>query len=146
MKPSTTANAQGYALRGIAVWGVIILAESLHGTAREILLKPVVGDFRARQIAFFTGMVLILGIALLFVRWLRAERRHQLLQIGCIWMVLTLVFEFALGLLVLGYTWERMIEDYNLLKGGLMGLGLLWLLFAPLLAARLRGESRPQSE
>jgi len=49
-------------------------------------------------------------------------------------------------LLVLGYSWERMIEDYNLLKGGLMGLGLLWLLFAPLLAARLRGESRPQSE
>ena len=127
-----------YILRGLAVWGVIILAESLHGTARELWLKPLVGDFRARQIAFFTGMALILTIALLFVRWMRAENSQQLLQIGCLWMVLTLAFEFTLGLLVFGYSWARMWEDYNLLKGGLMGLGLLWLLFAPLLAARLR--------
>ncbi len=132
-----------YILRGLAVWCVIILAESLHGTARELWLKPLVGDFRARQIAFFTGMALILKMALLFVRWLRAETSQQLLQIGCLWMVLTLAFEFALGLLVFGYSWARMGEDYNLLQGGLMGLGLLWLLFAPLLAARLRGATAP---
>lgn len=130
-----------YLLRGLAVWGVIILAESLHGTARELWLKPLVGDFRARQIAFFTGMAMILTIAVCFVRWLRAESPAQLLHVGALWMGLTLLFEFALGLFVLGYSWARMWEDYNLLRGGLMGLGLLWLLFVPRLAARLRSAS-----
>ena len=127
-----------YLLRGLAVWCVIILAESLHGTAREIWLKPLVGDFRARQIAFFSGMALILTMALIFVRWMRTESKQQLLQVGCLWMVLTLLFEFSLGLFVLNYSWERMLDDYNLLRSGLMGLGLVWLLLAPMLAARLR--------
>lgn len=133
------ATTPRYLLRGLAVWCVIIVAESLHGTARELWLKPLVGDLRARQIAFFSGMVLILGVSLLFVRWFRTESPSQLLKIGLLWLVLTVTFEFSLGLLVLGYSWERMWEDYNLLKGGLMGLGLIWLLFAPWLASRLRG-------
>lgn len=131
-------HPQHYLRRGFAVWCVIILAESLHGTARELWLKPLVGDFRARQIAFFSGMVLILTIALLFVRWLRAASKQQLLKVGLLWMVLTLMFEFSLGLLVLNYSWERMWQDYNLAQGGLMGLGLLWMLFAPWLAFKLR--------
>lgn len=135
------ANELRYLLRGFAVWCVIILAESLHGTARELWLRPLVGDFRARQIALFSGMALILMIALAFARWLQAESQQQLWQIGWLWLVLTLVFEFSLGVFVLGYSWERMWADYNLLKGGLMGLGLVWLLFAPLLAARWRGTS-----
>ena len=128
-----------YLLRGLAVWFVIIAAESLHGMARELWLKPLVGDFRARQMAFFSGMLLILFIATAFVRWLRAETRQQWLTVGLLWSVLTLAFEFTLGLLVLDYSWSRMWEDYNLARGGLMGLGLLWLLVVPLVAARLRG-------
>ncbi len=137
---------QQYLLRGCAVWCVIIVAESLHGTAREIWLKPLVGDFRARQLAFFSGMVLILTIALLFVRWLHTESKRQLLNIGMLWLLLTLAFEFALGLFVLGDSWGRMLENYNLLRGGLMGLGLVWLLFAPLLAVRLRGAMASNGE
>ena len=52
---------------------------------------------------------------------------------------MTLLFELSLGRFVLGYSWERILSDYNLPKGGLMGFGLLFLLFAPRLAARLRG-------
>ena len=132
------ATPPRYLLRGFAVWCVIIMAESLHGTARELWLKPLVGDFRARQIAFFSGMALILTIALVFVRWLHTESQLQLLKMGLLWLVLTLAFEFSLGLFVLGYSWERMWEDYKLLKGGLMGLGLIWLIFAPWLATMAR--------
>ena len=121
--------------RALAVWLILIVAESIHGTLREFFLKPYIGDFRARQIAFFSGMALILTIALLFIRWLKTDSHQQLLKVGLLWMALTLVFEFSLGLFVLRYSWERMFSDYNLLKGGLMGFGLLFLVFAPLLAA-----------
>jgi len=136
MKSST--HKSRFLRRGFAAWCVIIVAESLHGTARELWLKPLVGDFRARQMAFFSGMLLILSISVLFVRWFQAGSPRQFLKIGLLWLVLTLAFELCLGRFVLDYSWARIWEDYNLMKGGLMGFGLLWMLIAPLFAARLR--------
>ena len=51
--------------------------------------------------------------------------------------------EFALGRLVLGYSWARIGAEYNLLKGGLMPIGLLVLTLSPLTAARWRGLNKP---
>lgn len=125
-------------LRGIVVWLVMMAVETLHGTARTLWLAPYISDFSARQVTFFTGSILILTIATLFARWLRASQ-SQLLGIGILWAVLTLTFEIGLGRLVLHYSWERILEDYNLLHGGLMSLGLGILLCAPFMAVKLHG-------
>jgi hypothetical protein len=124
-------------LKGIIVWLVIMLAETLHGTARILWLAPYVGDLQARQISFFTGVILILAIAILFIPWLHASN-SQLLSVGLLWAILTLAFEIGLGRLILGYSWERILEDYNLLQGGLMSLGMVFLVFSPLITAKLR--------
>ncbi|MDX2240437.1 MAG: hypothetical protein NW224_07130 [Leptolyngbyaceae cyanobacterium bins.302] len=123
-------------LKGIAVWLVIILAETLHGTVRTLWLAPLIGDLPARQVSFFTGVGLILAIATLFIPWLHASHA-QLLKIGALWAILTLAFEIGLGRFILGYSWERVLADYNLAQGGLMAIGLVILTFAPLIAAKL---------
>ncbi|MBZ5621502.1 MAG: hypothetical protein LAQ69_22660 [Acidobacteriia bacterium] len=64
---------------------------------RALLLVPVVGDFRARQIGVFTGSLLILLVAYVCVPWLRARTTWALLQVGLLWLVLTVAFEFSLG-------------------------------------------------
>ncbi len=125
--------------RALAVWFVLIVAESIHGTLRELLLKPYVGDLRARQFCLFTGMLIILGVAYAFIRWIRADTTRALLLVGLMWVVLTLAFEFSVGLLALGYSWERMIEDYDIRRGGYLSLGMIVLWLSPLIAARLRG-------
>jgi hypothetical protein len=53
--------------------------------------------------------------------------------------VLTVAFEIALGRFVLDVPWERILSDYNLCRGGLLPLGLLFMAAAPLIAGRLRG-------
>jgi hypothetical protein len=126
-------------LRSIIVWLAMMAAETLHGTARILWLAPYVGDLYARQLSFFTGTILILAIATLFVPWLRASRFSQLLGIGVLWAILTLAFEIGLGRLILGYSWERVLADYNLSQGGLMSIGLVTLTCSPLIAARIRG-------
>lgn len=128
-----------YFARAFLVWLLIIFAESVHGALRQAFLAPLVGDFPARRIAFFVGMLLIFLIAYLFVRWIRAENAKRLFAVGLLWAVLTVLFEFGLGFFVLGYSRERMLEDYDLTRGGLMGFGILFLVLAPALAARLRG-------
>ncbi len=127
-----------FLVRVFLVWLLIIFAESVHGTLRQLFLAPLVGDLTARRIAFFVGLGLIFAIALLTIRWIAAPSRRALVAAGAVWTVLTALFEIALGRLVMDLSWERIGEDYDITRGGLMGLGLLILLFVPMLAARLR--------
>lgn len=115
-----------------------MLAEVIHGTLRNLFFAPRVGDFKARQLAVFTGSVVIQGIAMLFIRWIGAMNTWERLRVGLLWVVLTLVFEFVLGLFVLGYSWERMLSDYNIAKGGMMPIGLLVMALSPLVAGKVR--------
>jgi hypothetical protein len=129
-------------LRAITVWFVIIFAETIHGTLRTFFLAPYVGDLRARQISFFTGCALILAIAYLFIRWIEAETIKLLLVVGLIWVVLTALFEVMLGRFAMGFSWEQIIADYDITKGRLMMFGLVFLMFAPLIAAKMRGNEK----
>jgi hypothetical protein len=126
------------AVRAFVVWLLLITAEVIHGIIRTLVLTPVVGDFRARQLGVFTGSLLILLITAVTIRWIRASRPRTLLMIGCAWVVLTVAFEISLGRMA-GYSWERLGSDYNMLKGGLLPLGLVIMATSPLIAARLRG-------
>ncbi|HET9862653.1 MAG TPA: hypothetical protein VFP37_04360 [Steroidobacteraceae bacterium] len=116
----------------------IILAETLHGLVREIFIAPAIGSLRARQVGVLVGSLIVLVIALLTVRWMRAQRRRAQFTIGGLWVALTLVFEISLGR-ALGFGWERVLEDYNPARGGFMMLGLAFMFIAPWLAAKVRG-------
>jgi len=128
----------GTTARAIAVWLILIAAEILHGIARGIFLVPHVGEFRSSQIGVFTGSIIILVIAVVFVRWIGATRTADLLAVGLLWLVLTLAFEFLFGRFMVGASWERLTADYNVLEGGLLPFGMLVLALSPLIAAKLR--------
>lgn len=131
-----------YLFRALLVWLLIILAESIHGTLRQIFIAPLVGDLTARRIAFFSGIILIFLITWICIRWIAAPSIRSLFNIGLMWAILTVLFEFGLGFFVLDYSWERMFEDYDLSRGGLMGFGLLFMVFAPFLADRIQKKIR----
>jgi hypothetical protein len=126
-------------IRALLVWLLIALAEIVHGAIRRVLLVPVVGDFRAGQIGAAVGSVIILGIAFLCVRWIGANTRGALIRIGLLWLCLMLAFEVFGGRVLAGFSWTRILSDYDLRQGGLLGFGMLVLALSPLLAARLRG-------
>lgn len=127
--------------RAVLVWLVIIAVETVHGILRTLLLVPLVGDFPARRLSVFTGSLLIFGVAYVFIRWVEAETQLRLFAVGLLWVVLTVLFEIGLGRYVLGLTWDRIAEDYNVTRGGLLGFGLMFLAAAPTLAAKMRQRS-----
>ena len=130
--------------RAVAIWFLIALAESVHGTIRQLFIAPVMGDLSARQIGVLTGSVIIFFISWLSIHWIGARKFTYQLEVGALWVVLTVLFEVGLGL-ALGYPQARILSDYNVAQGGLMGFGLLFMLFAPLLAAKVRGSRAPDS-
>jgi hypothetical protein len=131
----------GVALRAAAVWLLLMAAEVVHGTVRTLWVSPVVGDFRARQLAVVSGSALVLLIATATARWLAADGPATLAAIGLSWVGLTLLFELGIGRFVAGYSWARLAQDYDVPNGGLLPFGLAVMAAAPLIAARLRTET-----
>ena len=127
--------------RSTLAWMLIIALESLHGAVREIFIAPVIGDLRARQLGVLAGCAIIFLVAWFTARWLAAYTRRLQLTAGLLWVALTLTFEVALGRAT-GASWDRILEDYNPARGGLMLLGLAFMASAPMLVARLRNISR----
>ena len=124
--------------RTLGAWLLIIMAESVSGAFRRLVLVPRIGELAAHQLGVAVGCGIIFVVAWFFSgRLAPASWRRDLLS-GLVWVGLTVVFEIALGL-SMGYSTERILSDYDLPRGGLMGIGLLFMLFAPLMAARLRG-------
>ncbi len=140
--PATECTHLGITVRALAVWSILIAAEIVHGIVRGIFLVPLVGEFRSNQIGVFTGSLIILVIAVVFVRWVGATHPTQLLMVGFLWLALTLTFEILFGRFVVGASWERLAADYNVLKGGLLPFGMLVLLMSPLIAWKVRGSTR----
>lgn len=124
--------------RALATWLLIVVAESIHGTIRQIFIVPLIGDLPARQVGVLIGSAIIFVIAWICIRWIGARTFKEQIEVGLLWVVLIAIFEFSLGT-ALGYTHERLLADYKIAEGGFMGLGLLFMLFAPALATRARG-------
>lgn len=123
--------------RALLVWMLLIFAESVNGSVRQLVLVPAIGEHAAHQVGFMTASLLIWSIAALTALWLNADTSRRRLAVGALWLVLTLMFEAGLGLL-LGYSREQMLADYDPRRGGLMLLAIPVLLLAPAIGARLR--------
>lgn len=130
-------------LRAIVVWIVIILAETVHGIARIQILEPSVGEFRARQMAVFSGAAIIFLVTRSLIRWIGANGPFALVAIGLCWVVLTIAFELLIGRFVFGFSWQRIAAEYDITSGSLMPLGLVFLVFCPLLASISRKSNDP---
>ena len=123
-------------LRALEVWLLISVVETLHGTARVKFLQPVLGDLPARQVAVFTGSLLIVAIAIWFRKWMGISSGCGAFASGAGWVGLTVAFEVILGRFVMQLSWARILEDYDLTHGGLMLVGLLVMFVAPYVAYR----------
>ena len=99
------------------------------------------GDRSAHQIGFVIGSGRIFFIAWLTAPWLEADTFKAQFKVGGLWLVLIVAFELGLGY-VHGFSWETMLSDYNLARGGLMPFGLVVLLLAPAFGARLRARGK----
>ena len=131
---------EAYWLRAIGLWLLLMAAETLQGLWRVKVLTVWIGDEFAKDVGVFTGSLIILLITFACIGWIPARRARTLLLVGWTWVVLTVGYELALGRFVFDRSWSELASDFDLFRGRLLPLGLLFLLFSPLLAARLRGR------
>lgn len=116
---------------GLMVIGVI------NGMIREVSYRKWVGELAGHQISTITAIMLFgLAVWSLERRWPLAST-GQALAIGCIWLALTLAFEFVFMHYVRGITWSTLLHDYNVLEGRVWVFVLLWVFLAPLVVHKI---------
>lgn len=125
--------------RALAIFALIALAETIHGSLRIRFLNRPLGDRRARQLGVFTGSLLILLIAWLTAPWLGAPTTAAAWAVGAAWLGLMLAFEVWVGRVLFHAPWPRILADFDLRRGGWLGFGMLALAAAPWLAGAARG-------
>ena len=127
-------------LRYVAAWVPMLLIAVANGALREATYARFMPELRAHQLSTLLGSALI-GLFVWFVIRRRPPASgRQALLIGLVWLVLTVAFEFFMGLVLARRPLAPAFHDYNLPAGRVWVLFLVWLVLAPWLFWRLRSE------
>ncbi len=127
-----------FTLRALAIWLLFGLTEVLLGILRLRFLNRHVGDHRARQIGVGVSCLFMFSITCIVLPWSGANTVSDLVTLGLIWFCLMLAFDLAVGRILFRFPWKRIRSDFDLRRGNLLGIGMLFILITPLLAGLFR--------
>ena len=130
-------NLSAYALSWIGMVAIAIL----NGAIREKAYGPFMGELPAHQVSTFIIILLFGAYIWVLTGTYPIESPTQALIIGVMWLVMTVIFEFVFGHFVMGHPWSGLLQDYNLFKGRVWSLVLIWASVAPYLFYRIRSRT-----
>ena len=114
----------------ILIWFPMILIAVINGTARDLWYNKYFEELAARQLSTVT-LIILFGIYIsIMLKKYPVQSESQAWQIGIIWLVLTLIFEFGFGKIA-GHSWTELFQEYNILKGRIWILIPIWIFFTP---------------
>ncbi len=108
-----------------------------NATLRQLVFLKFTNELRAHQLSTITLILLCsVYVWLIFPHLHIPDTRHAFLA-GGLWVFLTILFEFALGLFT-GRSLSFLLRDYNLMAGRIWLFFLLWLFLLPYINFALR--------
>lgn len=126
-------------LYALGVWFILVVAAILNAGLRESLITPKMGQHAGHVISTISLVIIILVVIYLFLSTLKMSyTQTELFLVGVIWLVLTIGFEFGFGHYVMGHSWDKLLADYDLLKGRIWVLVPLTTFIAPLLMGSMQ--------
>ena len=130
-----------FALKALVVWLAILACAIGNGALREGVLVPLFGSTVGLLLSGVLLCICILAVSLLLVPWFGRKNAATFVGVGLFWLLLTLAFEFAFGL-IQGKSWSELLAQYRFEGGNIWPLVLLVTTLAPCLAARVRGTTQ----
>jgi hypothetical protein len=118
-------------------WFGLVVLGLLNATIRQVVYARYLSELAGHQISTLTLAVLVGLYAWALSGFLKLSSPGEAIGVGLMWMVLTIVFEFALGRYVVGDSWGNLLRAYNLLEGRVWGLFVLWVGVAPYVFYRI---------
>ena len=108
----------------------MLMIAVINGTARDLWYKKHIGELLGHQISTIL-LIILFGFYIKFIiNKFPPNSGKEAIYIGLLWLIQTLIFEFGFGR-IRGNSWTKLFEDYNILKGHIWILILIWTTIAP---------------
>ena len=122
----------------IACFYVLVAAgETLNGIARTVFLNKRLGIANAKRVSMLSALTLCLMICYFYIPMLNIHSDSGLIKLGISLSLVMAVFDVVLGRLVMKAKWSTIFDEFNLLKGNLLAVGMVVMAFCPLLSSKL---------
>ena len=119
------------------LWIPMIIIAFANATFRQLVFVKYTNELRAHQFSTITLIILCSVYVWLIFPHLNIPNGRQAFVAGGLWVLLTILFEFALGLLS-GKSIAFLLRDYNLMAGRIWIFFLLWLFMLPYINFMIR--------
>ncbi|MCD4808174.1 MAG: hypothetical protein K8R13_11550 [Methanococcoides sp.] len=124
------------------VWVLFIIPAILNGISIE-LYAPYTGELLAHQISSVIFSAVIFTVTYVFLKHSSVSgTSRQFIFVGLMWLRLTISFEFFFGHFIIGYSWQRILYDYNIFEGRIWLLVLIVTATSPWLANRILSQGQ----
>jgi len=129
-------------VKSLIAWLVILCLAVANGALREAVLIPALDRTSGLILSGVLLSVLVAVVAYIFMRLVPRVTVSNAVQIGVLWLFLTLAFEFGLGRLIQHKSWAELFEAYTFKEGNIWPIVLAVTLLAPALAAKVVSRGR----
>lgn len=115
-------------------WPVLMFLAIGNGFLREATYGQFLSELHSHQLSTFVAMALFGVSVILLSKYFVPHSAAQAVVIGFIWLALTVYFELFFGRYVVGHSWARLLQDYNVMAGRVWVLLLVWVTCLPYIA------------
>lgn len=120
-------------LRYFLAWFPMLILAIANGALRQATYARRMPELRAHQVSTAIAAV-IFGVYIGFViRAWPPVSTQQALQVGLLWLALTIAFEFFMGLVLARRPLNEVLREYDVTSGRIWALLLLWITLSPVL-------------
>ena len=130
-----------FLIRYVIAWVPMLFIAIANGALRQFTFGRVMSELHAHQLSTVIGSLLIGLFIYAIIRIWPPTSSKQAVVIGSVWLLLTVIFEFAFGRWGMHRTWDQLLNDYNLAAGRVWIVFLAWLTIAPYVIFRLRNDT-----
>jgi len=127
-------------LSSLKFWGLVAILTIMWAIFREGIFIPLtrMNPTLARAVLLPLQMVYIIWLSWLYMRKAKEQFiASQTWLLGALWLVLTILFEFSFGMLVMKHTFAHLLSDYNIFAGRTWALFLVAIFVAPNIGWRI---------
>lgn len=126
----------------ISVWLIEILVSGFNFfVLMNLVYEPMWGVLAAHQIGMSIRIVYIFVFAYFLLRFVKEYDTGDLVHVGILWLVLTLLFEWV-GSFAIGRPVEEILIGWNIFAGYMWPFVLLTYLFSNLIVGSILHSSK----
>ena len=127
-------------LTSLKFWVLIAVLTILWAIFREGVFIPLTGmnPILARAVLLPVQIVYIIGLSWLYMRKAKVQFiASQTWLLGALWLLLTILFEFSFGMLVMKHSFAHLLAYYNIFAGRTWAFFLVAVFVAPYVGWRI---------